>query len=148
MCTLQLGHQESILLQKPYKQLIHTVLCCSAYFLLPFHICTHTNSVIHASTHCYVHTCVHVHAHTHVHTCTLIICTLTYSSDSVSSTGKENPCNLFSQCHRHSLVPRLLPVFQCYTQKNGGAWYLIAHDLRVQERPNSLAFSKRGDCHS
>ena len=34
-----------------------------------------------------------------------------------------------------SLVPRLLPVFQCYTQKNGGAWYLIARDLRVQERP-------------
>ena len=47
-----------------------------------------------------------------------------------------------------SLVPRLLPVFQCYTQKNGGAWYLIARDLCVQERPNSLAFSKRGDRHS
>ena len=38
-------------------------------------------------------------------------------------------------CHIGSLVPRLLPVFQCYTQKNGGAWYLIARDLRVQERP-------------
>ena len=110
MCTLQLGHQESISLQKPYKQLIHTVLCCSTYFLLPFHICTHANSVIHASTHCYVHTCVHVHAHTHAHTCTLIMCTLimctlTYSSDSVSSTGEENPCDLFSQCHRHRCCP-------------------------------------------
>ena len=50
--------------------------------------------------------------------------------------------------HYNSLVPRLLPVFQCYTQKNGGAWYLIARDLCVQERPNSLAFSKRGDRHS
>ena len=34
-----------------------------------------------------------------------------------------------------SLVPRLLPVFQCYTQKNGGAWYLIARDLRARECP-------------
>ena len=37
--------------------------------------------------------------------------------------------------HNPSLVPRLLPIFQCYTQKNGGAWYLIARDLCVQERP-------------
>ena len=35
-----------------------------------------------------------------------------------------------------SLVPRLLPVFQCYTQKNGGAWYLIARDLRTRGRPS------------
>ena len=28
-----------------------------------------------------------------------------------------------------SLIPRLLPVFQCHTQKIGGAWYLIARDF-------------------
>ena len=44
--------------------------------------------------------------------------------------------------HKFSLVPRLLPVFQCYTQKNKGAWYLTARDLRACMCPNSLTVSK------
>ena len=73
----------------------------------PF-IYAHTQTLLFMHPHTvtmYVHTCIHVCAHTHAHTCTLIICTLTYSSDSVSSTGEENRCDLFSQCHRHRCCP-------------------------------------------
>ena len=47
----------------------------------------------------------------------------------------------------HSLVPRLLRVFQCYMQKERGSLVYNCICLMCTRTPNNPTFSKRGDCH-